>query len=207
MSLQEQRAKKNEALKNKVKKLTGGGSTTNIQAITNGGSNNGNELVGDTFITGTKIAQVPEEDEHILREYESHMAQRKKKYYKYEEDELLDDLDQHERDMNDMLKYLTEVEELIKGQDLKSIQQMMDVTKETMTQHFQACDKFKGQIQEIDNQAEEAIKILNFYDTDSSKGGKGDKKSGMQLERVIEDQDEAEYMDKKSKPSHEHSKG
>ena len=49
------------------------------------------------------------------------MAQRKKKYYKYEEDELLDDLDQHEKDMNDMLKYLTEVEELIKGQDLKSI--------------------------------------------------------------------------------------
>jgi hypothetical protein len=60
-------------------------------------------------------------------------GKKKKKYYKYPEDELLDDLDQHERDMNDMLKYLAEVEDLIKGQDLKSIQQMMDVTKETMS--------------------------------------------------------------------------
>ena len=48
--------------------------------------------------------------------------------------------------MNEMLKYLAEIEELIKGQDLKSIQSMMDVTKETMNQHFQAYDKFKGQI-------------------------------------------------------------
>jgi len=30
-------------------------------------------------------------------------------------DELLDDLNNHEKDMNDMLKYLSEVEELIKG--------------------------------------------------------------------------------------------
>ena len=52
-------------------------------------------------------------------------------------------MDQHEKDMNDMLKYLTEVEDLIKGQDLKQIQQMMDVTKEGMTQHFQAYDKIK----------------------------------------------------------------
>ena len=43
------------------------------------------------------------------------MATRKKKYYKYEEDELLDDLEQHEKDMNEMLKYLSEVEDLIKG--------------------------------------------------------------------------------------------
>lgn len=30
-------------------------------------------------------------------------------------DELLDNLDQHEKDMNDMLKYLSEVEELIRN--------------------------------------------------------------------------------------------
>ena len=38
-----------------------------------------------------------------------------KKHYKYMEDELLDEVDQHERDMNDMLKYLTEVEDMIRG--------------------------------------------------------------------------------------------
>jgi hypothetical protein len=36
--------------------------------------------------------------------------------------------------MNDMLKYLSEVEDLVKnGQDLNSIQEMMDVTKDTMS--------------------------------------------------------------------------
>ena len=57
---------------------------------------------------------------------------KKKKYYKYEEDELLDELDEHEKDMNDMMKYLCEIEELMKGKDLKSISSMMDVTKESM---------------------------------------------------------------------------
>jgi len=36
-------------------------------------------------------------------------------------DELLDDLDEHEKDMNDMYRYLTDMEDLIKGQDLQSI--------------------------------------------------------------------------------------
>jgi hypothetical protein len=47
--------------------------------------------------------------------------------------------------MNDMLKYLSEVEELVHSrQDLQSIQQMMEVTKDTMSQHFEAYDKFRG---------------------------------------------------------------
>lgn len=80
----------------------------------------------------------PTEDELLLKEYDELVKKdpsfgKKKKYYKYPEDELLDEMDQHERDMNEMLKYLTEVEDMIKGQDLKSIQSMMDVTKETMT--------------------------------------------------------------------------
>jgi hypothetical protein len=54
-------------------------------------------------------------DDAMLRAYEEHQLAKKRKHYKYEEDELLDDLDQHERDMNEMLKYLAEVEELIKG--------------------------------------------------------------------------------------------
>ena len=53
--------------------------------------------------------------------------------------------------MNDMFKYLTEVEDLIKGQDLKSIGEMMDVTKEGMSQHFSAYDKIKEQIAALGN--------------------------------------------------------
>ena len=83
----------------------------------------------------------------------------------------MDDLEQHERDMNDMLKYLSEVEDLIKGQDLTSIQQMMDVTKETMTQHFSAYDKFKEQLLTINSQADEAISLLEKYDDDDRDAG------------------------------------
>ena len=71
--------------------------------------------------------------------------------------------------MNEMLKYLSEVEDLIKGNDLKSIQQMMDVTKETMNQHFQAYDKFKDQITSISSQADQAISSLNFYADEEEK--------------------------------------
>lgn len=35
--------------------------------------------------------------------------------------------------MNEMLKYLAEVEDLIKGNDLKAVESMIDVTKEGMT--------------------------------------------------------------------------
>lgn len=154
----------------------------------------------------------PEMDDKMLREYEAYLARKKTKHYKYEEDELLDDLEQHEHDMNEMLKYLAEVEDMVKvGHDLKSIEQMMQVTKETMDQHFQACDKFKDSLTEIEAQAETAIKILNFYQSDGANiDGSHTGKGGGQLQRVIEDEGEAnaaERMDsKKNKISQEHSK-
>ena len=45
-----------------------------------------------------------------------------------------------------MYKYLNEVEEMIKSNDLKAVGDMMDVTKETMNVHFSAYDKLKEQI-------------------------------------------------------------
>ncbi len=87
---------------------------------------------------------------------------------------------------------------------------MMDVTKETMTQHFQAYDKFKGQIEEIDNQAEAAIKILTFYggdegDSTSVSTSKSRKRPNNQLERVAEDAQE-DGTKKKGKVSQEKQK-
>lgn len=76
------------------------------------------------------------------------------------------ELDDTEKDMNDMLKYLSEVEELVRsGQDLREIQSMMDVTKDTMKEHFESYNKFKGQIEEIQSEADMALSKLNFYDT------------------------------------------
>jgi hypothetical protein len=41
---------------------------------------------------------------------------------------------------------------------------MMEVTKDTMQQHFDAYTKFKGQIDTLNQQADQAISALNFYD-------------------------------------------
>ena len=65
--------------------------------------------------------------------------------------------------------HLTEVEDIIKGQDLQSIQSMMDVTKDTMAQHIVAYDKFKDQIDVINSQADAAISSLNFYEPPETK--------------------------------------
>ena len=73
-----------------------------------------------------------------------------KGYYKYKEDELLDQVDFYEQEMNEMYKYLNEVEELIKGNDLRAIEGMMEVTKDGMSQHFDAYDKLKEQLLAID---------------------------------------------------------
>lgn len=67
-----------------------------------------------------------------------------------------------------MLKYLTEVEDMIKGNDLKAVESMIEVTKEGMTQHFEAYDKLKDQLLSIDKMADEAIKTLTRDDRKNS---------------------------------------
>ena len=82
---------------------------------------------------------------------------------------------------------------------------MIDVTKETMQQHFTAYDKFKGQIETIEQQANEAIKTLSFYEPPNSGVLKGN--SSRQLDRIIEGDKEAEAVGRKEqKVSQEESK-
>lgn len=70
---------------------------------------------------------------------------------------------------------------------------MMDVTKDGMTQHFDAYDKLKDQIFAINQQADDAINTLNFYEKDPPKISK---KS--ELERILEDE-AAEDISKNNK--------
>lgn len=127
----------------------------------------------ETFMTATQLPPTDQDltDEALMRQYEEleargevKTAKGAKPLYESLADELLDDLDQQEREMNDMMKYLTDVEELVKGQDLVSIQAMMDATKDVMSQHIVAYDKFKEQIDLINSQADAAISSLTFYD-------------------------------------------
>ena len=45
----------------------------------------------------------------------------------------------------------------------------MDVTKDSMDQHFEAYNKLSESITTMNKQAEEAIESLNFYDKKSKK--------------------------------------
>ena len=131
----------------------------------------------ETFMTAAVVPPTDQDltDDALMRQYEELAARgevkpaKGKPLYDNMADELLDDLDQQEKEMNDMMKYLTEVEELIKGQDLQSIQSMMDVTKDVMSQHMVAYDKFKEQIDQINSQADAAISSLTFYDPEPRK--------------------------------------
>lgn len=101
---------------------------------------------------------------------DSEFGKKKKKKGGYYDmaDELIDDLDDTEKEMNDMLKYLQEMQDYMRnGQEVKTIESMIEVTKDTMTQHIEAYDRFKGQIDQINAQADAAIKSLNFYDNDN----------------------------------------
>ena len=52
------------------------------------------------------------------------------------EDQLLREVDQHEKDFNDMFKYLNEVEEMFHGSDLKQIKEMKDISDVRMKDHI-----------------------------------------------------------------------
>ena len=43
---------------------------------------------------------------------------------------------------------------------------MIDVTKDTMSQHIDAYNQFKGQIDGISSEAQQAITKLNFYEVE-----------------------------------------
>lgn len=75
------------------------------------------------------------------------------KFFLNEEDELLDQVDKHERDFKDMLNYLNEVEEMMGGNDLAQIRKMMRYQNETMDQHIKAYDKIKTSVTEMNKEA------------------------------------------------------
>lgn len=97
-----------------------------------------------------------------------------------------------------MFKYLEEAQEMLRNrQDVQTIESMIEVTKDTMSQHIDAYNVFKGQIEGINSQAQQAITTLNFYEEAKeakatpgiAAGTLGKLHTQKQLERVKEDSD------------------
>ncbi len=81
-----------------------------------------------TFMTATHMQEQEREEAGALV-----LDMKPKRIYDNPGVEALEELEQHERDMNEMMKYLCEVEEMFrKGEDLKEIRSMMDVTRENL---------------------------------------------------------------------------
>ena len=156
------RSKKIEQLLTKVKKFTSQDKSENDKPLALPQPPTQPKSEEATFITGGGIKGKAHQDEDltddaILRQYDEiamkdeNFGKKQKKnaadgYYDMA-DELIGGLDDTEKEMNDMLKYLQEMQDFMRnGEDVQTIESMIEVTKDTMSQHIEAYDKFKGQI-------------------------------------------------------------
>jgi hypothetical protein len=82
----------------------------------------------------TEAALLRQYDEIAMKDSEFGKKKKKKGGYYDMADELIDDLDDTEKEMNDMLKYLQEMQDYMRnGQEVKTIESMIEVTKDTMS--------------------------------------------------------------------------
>ena len=105
------------------------------------------------------------------------------KFFLNEEDELLDQVDKHERDFKDMLNYLNEVEEMMGGNDLAQIRKMMRYQNETMDQHIKAYDKIKTSVTEMNKEALETLKGISKYAPEMAEFIQDNERQNIELER------------------------
>lgn len=102
----QERQKKNDKLKKKVQRLTGGTSTVEKDKLDkllmiSDSKDYSKDKDKDLFITGVSTKNNDNNEMSMMNEEEKSLSlygrsDQKKKYYKYQEDELLDELDQHE---------------------------------------------------------------------------------------------------------------
>ena len=79
------------------------------------------------------------------------------------EDQLLREVDQHEKDFNDMFKYHNEVEEMFHGSDLKQIKEMKDISDVRMKDHITNYNQLQKDMMAL---ADEALDAMNSGSND-----------------------------------------
>ena len=58
-----------------------------------------------------------------------------------DEDRLLREVEQHEKDFNEMLRYLNDVDDMLHGSELQEIKKMKDISGMRMKEHVQAYEQ------------------------------------------------------------------
>lgn len=67
-------------------------------------------------------------------------------FYQSLEDELLQRVDNTEREMQEMMTYLDSVEKVMSGDDLGHIKRMLDYTGQNVTHHTKAYSGIRNQV-------------------------------------------------------------
>jgi hypothetical protein len=88
-----------------------------------------------------------------------------KKFYRFPEDELEDNIDNLEEEMKNMLSYLDDVDGMMgNDDDLKQIKRMIDYSGATMKEHFAGVDKISDNVTILNGEAFGALSDLSNSD-------------------------------------------
>ena len=88
------------------------------------------------------------------------------KFYQYPEEESIEQVDRIEHEMQEMMRYLATVEDMMGGDDLSEIKKQLEITGTSVDQHSKAYNALKLQVDNINKDATSAIGTFNNAGTD-----------------------------------------
>lgn len=123
----------------------------------------------DTFVTGGGLPGRNRRTANVEAEQEE---DEEEKEYDCLEDQLLAEVDKHEKDFNQMFVYLNECEDMLHGNDVAQIRELMKVTDKRTHGHIVNYDKIRAEMTELADDAVEAMKSLGKFDKNALKVAK-----------------------------------
>lgn len=111
-----------------------------------------------TFVTGVGI---PGRSKNKPR-----TAAEERELFMSEEDKLLESVNQTEKDMRDMMKYLDAVESSMGGDDLTQIRRMLTFTSKSVNHHSKAYSNIRGEVESMNKDASEALNNISKHNED-----------------------------------------
>ena len=91
------------------------------------------------------------------------------KFYEYPEEELMERVDKTEHDMQEMMRYLASVEDMMYGDDLSEIKKQLEITGTSVDHHSKAYNALKLQVDGINKDATAALGRFNGTGDDIQK--------------------------------------
>jgi hypothetical protein len=92
-----------------------------------------------------------------------------KKYYRYEEDELIDNVNDIESMMKQSMAYLDDVDGMMNGDDLAKITRMIKLSKESMGHHMNGVDIVRDNVSTMNGDALDVMDEMAHTSTDNMK--------------------------------------